>query len=256
VSAGRVAAGLILATVFAACLGIGPARAQGVVLSNSDPVVTINSNFAGRTVTLFGNIEPGTGSVPLDGPYDIVVLVRGPANDRVVRAKDRQFGLLLNADHATYERLPGYYAVLSSRPLDALLSRGLQSDPRMSLAAVAAGARVEEGGAVFDPELIRLMAAQGLFMEQDRGVAFLSPTTFAARVTLPSNVPNGLFLAQALVIVDGGIAGSSSTSFAVRTEGFERFLAVSARNHPIPYGLAAVFIAIATGWMGGVLFRR
>lgn len=234
---------------------LGAAQAQGVVFANSDPQVIIHSNFTGQTLTLFGNIEAGTGDVPETGPYDVIVLVRGPANDRIVRVKERQLGIVLNADEAIYRRLPAYYTVLASRPFDVILNEEARADHRLNLAGLASQAR-ESGDAAFDAELIRLMANAGLFLESERGVTFLSRTTFATRIPLPSSIPNGLFVARALVIANGEIVAETTTNFTVRTEGFERFVARAARNDPLFYGLATVLIAIGTGWIGGVLFKR
>lgn len=234
----------------------GPATGQGVVLANSDPVVTIHSTFTGQSITLFGNIEPGTGSVPETGPYDVVILVRGPTTDRIVRKMERQFGIMLNAEQAVYRDLPSYYAVISSRPFDQILGPGLQADRRIGLQSVVEAARTSQDGASFDPELVRIMQEAGLYAEVERGVSFLSSTLFATRIALPSSVPNGAYLAQVLIVKDGNLVGSGSTSFSVRTQGFERYLSQTASNSPLLYGLAAVLIALATGWMGGVLFRR
>ncbi|WP_421953249.1 TIGR02186 family protein [Pelagibacterium sp.] len=245
----------LLVAIVVALLTQGPARGQGVVFANSDPVVTIHSTFAGQTITLFGNIEPGRGDVPEMGPYEAVILVRGPATDLIVREKERQFGIMLNADQAVYRRLPGYYAVLSSRPVRDAASDATRQDPLLSLRRLAEISRVE-GSSAFDPELMRLMTQSNSFLTADRGVNFLSPTTFSARIHLPSSVPNGPFVARVLVLANGEIVGSSTTGFLVRTEGFERFVARTASSQPLIYGLAAVIIAIATGWMGGVLFRR
>lgn len=249
--------GALFAAVCALMLPPVPARGQGVVFASSDALVTIHSTFTGQVLTLFGNIEPGQGGVPQTGPYDVVIVVRGPASDRVVRARARQFGLVLNADQASYRRLPGYYAVLSSRPLDALdATEELTGDPRFSIPALVASARMKGDGEIFDPELVRLMTDGGLFHRNARGVSFLSPTTFSTRVPLPSHVPNGPFVAQAFVIAGDGIAASAATRFTVRTEGFERFVSRSAQACPLPYGIAAVIIAIVIGWVGGVLFKR
>ncbi|AEQ51276.1 TIGR02186 family protein [Pelagibacterium halotolerans] len=245
-----------IAVAFSAFSTAGAAHAQGVVFANSDPLVTIHSTFTGQTITLFGNIEPGSGSVPEAGPYDVMVLVRGPASDRVIRIKERQFGLVLNADQAIYRDLPGYYAILASRPFDQILSAGMRADPRTALSSLVARARSVGDGERFDAELIRMMEEAGLFIEAERGVAFLSSTTFTTRILLPSSVPNGSYLAQVLVVADGELVGSGSTTFSVRTQGFERFLSRAATTSPFLYGLAAVLTAIGTGWLGGVLFKR
>jgi hypothetical protein len=42
----------------------------------------------------------------------------------------------------------------------------------------------------------------------------------------------------------------------VRTQGFERFVADTARMNPAFYGFATILLALLTGWLGGVLFKR
>ena len=44
--------------------------------------------------------------------------------------------------------------------------------------------------------------------------------------------------------------------WAVQSIGFERFLALSAVQQPLLYGLVCVVLALFTGWLGGVLFKR
>src|SRR5690606_2712559 len=107
--------------------------------------------------------------------------------------------------------------------------------------------------ALFETELVRLMEDANLFGTAQRGISFLSPTFFATRVSLPSNVPNGVFLAQAFVVQNGQIIGQRSQQFFVQKTGFERFLGEASRNQPLLYGLACVALALATGWLGGVL---
>ncbi|MNT64219.1 putative transmembrane protein (Alph_Pro_TM) [compost metagenome] len=55
---------------------------------------------------------------------------------------------------------------------------------------------------------------------------------------------------------DGEIIARKSEGFSVRKIGFERFLALSAVQQPLLYGVICVILALFTGWMGGVLFRR
>jgi hypothetical protein len=38
--------------------------------------------------------------------------------------------------------------------------------------------------------------------------------------------------------------------------GFEQFIANSAHNHGWLYGLATALMALMTGWLGSVVFRR
>jgi hypothetical protein len=119
---------------------------------------------------------------------------------------------MLDAEQAEYSDLPSYYAVISSRPVRDVVSDATREDPLLSLNGLAEMSRVE-GSSAFDSELIRLMTQSNLFLTADRGVNFLSPTTFSTRILLPSSVPNGPFVAKVLVLADGEIVGSSTTDF-------------------------------------------
>lgn len=245
----------LLAIVMASIPG---AQAQGLVFSTSERTVWIHSNFTGETITVFGNIEPDHAGVRPEGHYDVVVVVRGPSGERVVRRKSRQFGIMLNADYALFSGLPSFYRVLSSRPLANIVSPEVMAERAFTVADQVHGAINTSTGNVplFERELIRLMEKANLFGTAERGVTFLSPTFFAARVSLPSNVPNGTFLAQIFVLQNGEIIAERSQSFFVQKTGFERFLGDASRNQPLLYGLACVLLALVTGWLGGVLFRR
>ena len=110
--------------------------------------------------------------------------------------------------------------------------------------------------AVFGRELVRLMSEQGLFGIQENGVNFLSSNFYSARLTLPSNAPPGPYIALTYVFKNGEIIARKSEGFSVRKIGFERFLALSAIQYPLLYGIVCVILALFTGWLGGVIFKR
>ncbi len=224
-----------------------------VVLTNSDPVVAVHSNFRGQAVTLFGSIAP-----PPDDSvsYAVVVTVQGPSADWVVREKQRQFGFVLNAASTRYDRVPSYYGIFSTSPLGQLGASEWLEQSRFNLPGLAASVRASDGDMNFDAEFVRLMQKAGRFSMAERGVAMLSPTAFSLRVPLASNATNGLYLARAFVVADGKTVGEAATRFTVRTYGFERYVADMARSNAPLYGFATIIIALATGWLGGVLFRR
>jgi uncharacterized protein (TIGR02186 family) len=244
----------LLALIVLCC---APAAAQdevNIVFVNSDPVVAVHSNFRGQTVTLFGSIEPGGEAA--EAPYSVVVLVQGPSSDWVVREKERQGGLVLNSASAHYDRTPSYYAILSSSPLAQIVSPDVVDKQRLSFSGLAALTRQSDEPSDLDPEFVRLMRASGHFIEGERGVVMHSANTFSARVPVASDAVNGLYLARALIIADGQVIGETTTRFTVRTQGFERYVANLARSNPVLYGLATILIALGTGWLGGVLFKR
>ncbi|MGB1026463.1 MAG: TIGR02186 family protein, partial [Rhodospirillaceae bacterium] len=99
-------------------LGLGPRASvepelepvQPLVADLSDHLIAITTAFTGTDVLLFG---------ATDGPGDVVMVVRGPITSKVVRRKDRIGGLVwANHDSVTFEEIPSFYRVASSRPLD------------------------------------------------------------------------------------------------------------------------------------------
>ena len=251
-----------LITAMLSLLGFtAPACAQTLVSALSDQQIAINSGFSGQNLTLFGNVEPvpEMGQTTVKGPFDILIAIVGPPADRVTRRKERRLGIWVNAEQALYKDLPTFYYVASNRPLNAITDTATLNDRRLTplsqIEAAADDPKAEDAG-LFSAQLLRLMEKKGYFGANPAGVRFLSDTFYTARVALPADVPNGNFLAETYLFKDGQVVGYHAETFSVRKIGFERFVGSAAVKFPWAYGLAAIFMAIGTGWLGGVVFRR
>lgn len=251
----RVVAALLL------LLGLAvPAQAERLVSQLSNDTVEITSSFDGERMNFFGTIAPDAGAEDkvVEGPFHVIVVVLGPTQNRVARQKTHNFGIWLNTNQVEFENFPSYFHVLSSGRLSDITD---VTTLTTNFILPEAHTLVGNGGdwwnaAVFGRELVRLMSEQGLFGIQENGVNFLSDTFYSARLTLPSNAPPGPYIALTYVFKDGAIIARKSEGFAVRKIGFERFLALSAVQQPLLYGLVCVVLALFTGWMGGVIFKR
>lgn len=249
----------LLVLLFGVCLSL-PATAARLVSTLSNETVEITSSFDGERMTFFGNIAPDAGAEQryVEGPFHVVVVILGPTQDRVAREKTHNFGIWLNTDQVTFRRFPSYFHVLSSTRLGDITTLTTLTDnlilPESYAMAPNASGLVKT--LTFGRELIRLMTQEQLFGVQESGVNFLSDTFYSAQLTLPSNAPPGPYIAQTYVFKNGEIIARKSEGFAVRKIGFERFLAQSATQFPLLYGLACVALALFTGWLGGVIFKR
>jgi uncharacterized protein (TIGR02186 family) len=250
----------LLACLFILFASALPVQAERLISGISNDTVQITSSFDGERMTFFGTIAPEVGATErnLTGPYDVVIVVLGPTQDRVSRRKTNNFGIWLNTEEVQFKRFPSYFHVLSSkRLLDitdiATLNTNFILPESHAMVPNAAGFMKTLN---FGRELIRLMSNEGLFGVQESGVQFMADTFYAAQLILPSNAPPGPYIAQTYVFKNGEIIARRSDGFAVRKMGFERFLAMSASQQPLLYGIACVILALFTGWLGGVLFRR
>ena len=240
--------------------GAGAAQAERLASTVSTTNVEINSSFDGAALSLFGNILPDLESPQkyVEGPYQIIIVVTGPLQDRVARMKTNTFGIWTNSEQVLFRAFPSYYAVIASTDLESVtspevLSRlEIEPEQQAEIAADSTSMRAQRFGAA----LVRLMSEEGHLSVNEDGVQFLSDTAYTARITLPSDVVNGAFIAHTYVFKDGALMADKTDGFAVRKSGFERFVFISAQQQPLLYGLACVILALGTGWLAGVVFRR
>jgi uncharacterized protein (TIGR02186 family) len=249
---------LLAALIFA--FAAAPAQAERVISSVSNPSILISSSFDGETLTFFGNIEPDIGAADraVSGPYNVVIVVVGPLADRVARLKTNNFGIWMNTAEVKFDAFPTYFQVLSSAKLNEITDPATLAVENI-LPEDQARISVESGwwdSVVFGRQLVRLMTEKGAFGVRENGVRFLSNTFYSAQITLPADVPNGAFIAKTYVFKNGEIIARRSEGFAVRKSGFERFVGTAAVQHSLLYGLTCVVLALFTGWLGGVVFRR
>lgn len=237
-----------------------PSAAERLFSSVSTEVVEITSSFDGERMTFFGSVAPDAGAEQkyVEGPFHVVVVVLGPTQDRIARKKTNNFGIWLNTEEVAFKGFPSYFHVLSSAKLRDITDVNTLTTNFILPEAHAISPNPAGWWQTlnFGHELIRLMSEEGLFGTQEGGVRFLSDTFYQAQLTLPSNAPPGPYIAQTYVFKNGEIIARKSDGFAVRKIDFERFLAISATQQPLLYGLACVVLALFTGWLGGILFRR
>ena len=237
-----------------------PAGAEQLVSQVSSDEVAITSSFSGETLTLFGSIEPETGSGQkyVEGPYHIIVAVTGPLQTRVARKMTNQFGIWINTEQAVFEVFPSFYQVLSDTRIEDITNPITLAEKAIPLDSRAIGKTEAPypNSELFRNELVRLMQKKGQFKLGEQSVIFRSDTFYFAQVSLPSDAPPGSYIAHTYLFKDGQIVAEKSNGFSVRKIGFERFLGQAARQQPLLYGLVCVALALFTGWLGGVVFRR
>tara|TARA_R110002124_G_scaffold16882_7_gene71504 strand:- start:67758 stop:68519 length:762 start_codon:yes stop_codon:yes gene_type:complete len=250
----------LLACFLVSLLLVISARAERLVSQLSNDNIEVTSSFDGERMTFFGSIAPDAGSEQrfVTGPFNVVVVVLGPTQNRVAREKTHNFGVWLNTDQVEFDNFPSYLHVLSSSRLtdiadvETLTANGILPEAYTATASKAGPWKT----AIFSRELLRLMGEDGLFGIQENSVNFLSDNFYSARLTLPSNAPPGPYIALTYVFKNGEVIARKSEGFSVRKIGFERFIALSAVQQPLLYGLVCVILALFTGWLGGVIFRR
>jgi uncharacterized protein (TIGR02186 family) len=238
---------VLLTVLFAAA----PLRAAPIVVDLSEHLVAITAGFAGAEVLLFGAV---------DEPGDVVVIVRGPTRPLIMYRKSRLFGIWVNADHMTFEDVPAYYAIASTRPLEDIAAPTVLARNEMGVENL----RLELPRAKASPNvaqewrdaLIRNQQRVRLYPAEVGRVGFLGNRLFRTRLTLPANVPTGAYEAKVYFLREGQIVSAQTTPLFVNKIGMEAEIFDFAYEQSALYGIIAILVALMAGWLAHVAFRR
>ncbi|MGI9383724.1 MAG: TIGR02186 family protein [Methyloligellaceae bacterium] len=244
-----------------ACHGarVADLHAEEVEVDLTSHHVAVKYDFSGATITLFG---AAVGQFPENGAGapDIVIAVRGPARTTRVHRKERIAGIWINAETRSFDGVPGYYALVTSRELSKIASGEILQRLDIGFASLATQFKVEGRSAAETREFVRaaigLLQEDGLYGEHPNGVRFMGRHLFRAEFSLPANVPIGEYEADVFLFRKGSLLGQYTTSFDIAKEGLERSIFSMAHNQPLLYGVLSVFAALAAGLGASLLFRQ
>jgi uncharacterized protein (TIGR02186 family) len=245
-----------------AALAWSPARAERLIVSVSNHRVTVTPNYSGEELVLFGSVERDGNTPANRTSYDLVVTVIGPRADMVTRRKERKFGIWINTDYRDFLQVPTYLALFSNRPFDAIASPEVERRQQLGLNNVLLTQRVGTDYAdvvpndLFRSAFVRLRMEHGLYREETSAVTFLTPTLFRTGIPLPAAVPIGTYQVEIRLFSDGALVARTDTAFDIVKVGFEQFVATTARQDGLFYGMVTAFMALMTGWMASIVFRK
>jgi uncharacterized protein (TIGR02186 family) len=255
-------AAAMLAIGLGVALAASPARAERLIASVSNHRVTVTPNYSGEELVLFGSVEKDANTPAHRNNYDLVVTVSGPRMDMVTRRKERKFGIWINTDSRQFIKVPSYLALFSNRPFDAIASPEVQRRQQLGLNNVLLTQRVGPDYAdvvpndAFRSAFVRLRSAHGLYRQETSAVTFLTPTLFRTGIPLPAEVPIGTYGVEIKLFADGALVTRTETAFEIVKVGFEQFVANTARQNGLAYGLVTAMMALMTGWMASIVFRK
>lgn len=222
--------------------------------------VTLTAGFSGTDLTIFGSVDNVDPLQARTRGYDVVVVLEGPDDPVIVRRKSRVLGMWINTRSETFINVPLSYSLATTRPLQDITDP--QNYRRLSLGpaniylepkdANTNPLTIDEfGGALRDRK-----KAAGLYSSNYGGVQFLSPSLFRATLRLAPDVPIGTHRARAFLFKNGAFVQETSSNLEIRKSGFEQSIFDYAHQRSFLYGVFAVALAMFTGWLGRLLFRR
>lgn len=231
------------------------AQSESVALDTSTREISIAPDFDGAEITVFGAVDNSKQATKTAGYYDIIVVIRGPAETVVARRKEPVVGIWINRGAREFDRVPSFYGVLSNRPITEIADRETLNRFDIEFDATPLDP-TRTPPDVFEKALVRLKGKQGMYVKEPDSVVFLSRSLFRATLNLPAQVLEGTYTAQIYLFHAGKLLSWDTSLLEVRKTGIERYLHTLASNQPWTYGILSVAVAVLAGFLGWSLFRR
>ncbi len=245
---GRLACAMAMS--LALLMAARTAGAQAVVADLSDHLIAVTTGFAGTKLLLFGAIEGEAA--------DVIIVVRGPANQVVVRRKERLGGIWVNRHQMSFGGVPEFYRLASTRPVEEIASDRILARHGIGLEHIRMIKPEGETGNVaeFRDALIRNKQKLGLYPENNGQIALLGNRLFRSDIFFPSNVPTGTYFVTVYLLRDSKVISAQTTPLVVSKIGIGARVFAFAHSHSALYGVAALAIALFAGWFAGAVFKR
>ncbi len=226
-------------------------RAQDLVIDLSTSVVAITTGFTGTDLLLFGATR---------GEGDLVVVIRGPEENPVIRRKENVGGIWINRDNVTFEGIPTFYALATNRPIDEYVPSDIASIHQIGLDQIIFKPNAKQHAVdditAFSEAAIRIKQNDGLYTSEPVDLVYLGNGLFRTLVHFPANVSVGTYGIDVYLFNDGQLIDNQTTLLNVRKFGFEAEIFNFAHRHSGLYGVIAVLIAALAGWMANAAFRK
>ncbi len=230
----------------------------------SDPATSVSLHIdpAEVPVTMLYNGTTVRVDATVPSQHDVAFVCAGKEGEVRLKQKGKVWGFLwMNVGEASLEHVPGYYNVVSTRPLESLASPTALADLGVGFGAVESRVAPDPGDEATRKllgELIKLKQREGLFGVSATGIHVEPLDGGLERVStefrLPAKAPFGPYEVS-LVGFDGDSGTRLATgAFTVRTVGLAAFISDLSRQHGLLFGILAVMVAIVVGLLTGVVF--
>jgi uncharacterized protein (TIGR02186 family) len=233
-----------------------PVRAEEIVSGVSQSGVSINTDFNGTSVIVYGAAlrEAPPPKSPL---MDVIITVEGPPTPLVIRKKEQVAGIWLNRGAVIIASAPSFYAMATTTDLASILSP--QEDakynitiPRSIQAAAASSPEQDQ----YIQALQRVREASGTYVLAPNSVLLLRQTLFRTEIALPANLVEGRYKIRIFLTRGGQVIDMQESQIEVQKTGIERALFRLALEQPLVYGILSLIMAIVAGWGAQELFKR
>ena len=232
---------------------LGAASVNKMTAEVSSEMVQINTGFDGMNLLLFGTTNEAD---------DIIIVIKGPRETNIIRKKTRVAGIWVNTGKVTIENVPTFYAIASTRPLTQITAKSVLKINEIGAENISTNIleNSDENTIAASDEymgaLVRLKNRNGLYVADPVKIALIKNQLFRANINFPANVSTGKYTAQIYSFKNGLLIDVINKPILVKKVGIGADVFRLAHSHSAAYGIIAILIAVASGWIAAAIFRK
>ena len=229
------------------------AYGTALIIDSSTSEVQVSSSFIGTDVMVFGTANDKD---------DIIVVITGPTETAIVRKKGRVSGIWINKEKLEFREIPGFYAIASTRPLSEITETDELKKQKIGIHNVITTASLSSKDEniktfkSFKDALVRGQKTKGLYLDAPLTIDVVSKRLFKTTFHFPNNMTTGIYTVKVIAFQKKRLVSTVSKTISVEKIGIGADVFKFAKEQSALYGLLAILIAVLSGWIASVIFRK
>ena len=229
------------------------AYGTALIIDSSTSEVKVSSSFIGTDVMVFGTANDKD---------DIIVVITGPTETAIVRKKRRVSGIWINKEKLEFRGIPGFYAIASTRPLSEITETNELKKQKIGIHNVITTASLNSEDEniktfkSFKDALVRGQKTKGLYLDMPLEIDVVSKRLFKTTFHFPNNMATGIYTVKVFAFQKKRLVSMVSKTISVEKIGIGADVFKFAKEQSALYGLLAILIAVLSGWIASVIFRK
>ena len=229
------------------------AYGTALIIDSSTSEVKVSSSFIGTDVMVFGTANDKD---------DIIVVITGPTETAIVRKKGRVSGIWINKEKLEFREIPGFYAIASTRPLSEITETNELKKQKIGIHNVITTASLNSKDEniktfkSFKDALVRGQKTKGLYLDTPLTIDVVSKRLFKTTFHFPNNMATGIYTVKVFAFQKKRLVSMVSKNISVEKIGIGADVFKFAKEQSALYGLLAILIAVVSGWIASVIFRK
>ena len=213
--------------------------------------VDVTSRFTGQSVLVFGALAK---------PGDVIIKVTSPDEAMAFKNKKSVGPFWLDGGKLTVRGAPGLFYLLSSSPIEQVVSATEQQKYGLQLQNALLNAKTDQPPSEvmkdWQKEFRRLKQKTGYYQNLPTAITLVQHRLFSTNIELPAKIPLGTYQLDIYLAQKGKIINHKVQKLTVRQVKLEHWVSNTVNFSPWLFGVIFTISSMMLGLFLGVILRR